>query len=100
MDAIETVKQELAPLLDRLLLLLQEENNDTGCMFFENVAANLANAQAEEDLIILFIEHLSASAFIVHQSPFQPAALAVLDELLQKAESLALTFSVSAENVN
>jgi hypothetical protein len=91
MNAIESVKSDLKPRLEELLLHLNETGQIAATAFFTKIFIDLDAVDGEEQLLELFIE-LSTTAFL--GIPFDEVALALIDDVLMNAEQVAQTFSV------
>ena len=95
MQAVEDVKQALAPKFIELIEYLDQTDQVAACAFFANLLAILHSAQAEEELLGFFIE-LSSTAFVGLQ--FDEPSAARIDHILAYSMEIAETFSVSMEN--
>ena len=91
MDAISTVKSDLKPRIEELLLHLNATEQIAATAFFTKILVDLDAVDGEEQLLELFIE-LSTTAFL--GIPFDEVALALIDDVLMNAEQVAQTFSV------
>jgi hypothetical protein len=93
MQAIETVRAELEPKLDTLLMYLESVHDTRAHEFFSSIHNNLLSVEGEEQLLELFIQ-LSMTAF----QPFEldPVAVLLTDEILAYAEQISDAFSASA----
>ena len=91
MNAIDTVKADLKPRLEELLLHLNTTGQIAATAFFTKIFVDLDAVDGEEQLLELFIE-LSTTAFL--GIPFDEMALALIDDVLMNAEQVAQTFSV------
>ena len=94
MQAIETVKTELKPKLERLILYLNETNEVAAASFFTNILVVLTSLTEEEQLLELFIE-LSTTAF--QGFVFDDVSWALTDDVLMYAEQIAQTFTASPD---
>lgn len=90
MKAIDTVKADLKPRIEELLLHLNATGQVAATAFFTQIFSNLDAVDGEEQLLELFIE-LSTTAFL--GIPFDEVALALIDDVLMNAEQVAQTFS-------
>jgi hypothetical protein len=89
MQAIDTVKSQLRPKLERLIVYLNETNEVAAASFFTNILVILVNLSEEEQLLELFIE-LSTTAF--QGFVFDEISWALTDDVLLYAEQIAQTF--------
>ena len=89
MSAIDTVKAELRPKLERLIVYLNETNEVAPASFFTNILVILVGLSEEEQLLELFIE-LSTTAF--QGFVFDDVSWALTDDVLAYAEQIAQTF--------
>ena len=97
MQAIETVRDQLEPLLAALIEQLEAEADPNSANHFRNVGLMLAQASCEEDLIMIFIEQLGPTAPLADQAGFSMAARWRLDALLAKAQEVAWAFSAQGD---
>lgn len=97
MDAIATVREQLVPLVDALVLQLETEADPQSAEWFRAVGANLARADCEEDLILIFIEQLGPTGPLADAAGFSPVARLQLDALLAKAQEIAFAFSADGD---
>ena len=97
MDAIETVKNELRPKLERLIGYLNETNEIMAASFFTNILVGLVNLTEEDQLLELFIE-LSTTAF--QGFLFDEESWALTDDVLMYAEQVAQTFTANQDNAH
>lgn len=95
MNAIETVKTNLKPKFEDLLLHLNDTDQMAASGFFTKLFVDLNAITAEEQLLELFIE-LSTTAFL--GISFDDIALTQIDDILMTAEQISETFSVTGEN--
>ncbi len=94
MQAIQTVKSELRPKLERLIVYLNETNEVVAASFFTNILVVLVGLTEEEQLLELFIE-LSTTAF--QGFVFDDVSWALTDDVLLYAEQVAQTFTASPD---
>ena len=94
MQAIQTVKSELRPKLERLINYLNETNEVVAASFFTNILVVLVGLTEEEQLLELFIE-LSTTAF--QGFVFDDVSWALTDDVLLYAEQVAQTFTASPD---
>ena len=97
MDAIDTVKAELRPKLERLIGYLSDTNEVMAASFFTNILVGLVNVKEEEQLLELFIE-LSTTAF--QGFLFDEESWALTDDVLMYAEQVAQTFTASQDSAH
>ena len=97
MDALSTIKDELKPKLESLIIYLNETNEVAASSFFTNILVILAGLTEEEQLLELFIE-LSTTAF--QGFNFDEVSWALTDEVLMYAEQVAHTFTAGSENAH
>lgn len=95
MNAIETVKTNLKPKFEDLLLHLNDTDQMAASGFFTKLFVDLNAITTEEQLLELFIE-LSTTAFL--GISFDDIALTQIDDILMTAEQISETFSVTGEN--
>ena len=95
MNAIESVKRDLTPKFEDLLMHLNEYRSDGGLRFFLKLFVDLNAVASEEQLLELFIE-LSTTAFL--GISFDEVALNQIDNILMTAEQISETFSVTGEH--
>jgi hypothetical protein len=98
-DALVSIKRELGPLLDALLEQLVIDQNRDAERFFARIATSIAHAAEADDLAGPFME-LTLSAPVAHQTACSLEAVAILDELLGSAQSIALTLSAPSQVAN
>lgn len=90
MQAITDARNQLDPLLGALAAQLGEEGQATQQSFFNRIRASIQHAQDEVDLAGPFME-LSTTAFVGFE--FSPDAAVLIDRILEKAETIADSFS-------
>ena len=96
-DALQTVKSELEPALERLVAVLEQEGEQKQRAFFVHVLDLVRACRDIEDLAAPMME-LSASAFIGFQ--YSLSVQLLLDRVLASAQQAAMTLSADAENTN
>jgi len=94
MQAITDARNQLDPLLEALASQLADEGQSTQQAFFNRIRAAIQRAQDEVDLAGPFME-LSTTAFVGFE--FSPDAAALIDRILEKAETIADSFSNADE---
>ena len=94
MNAIDTVKTELRPKLERLIVYLNETNEVMAASFFTNILVVLVQLDQEEQLLELFIE-LSTTAF--QGFMFDDESWALTDDVLMYAEQIAEAFTADQD---
>ena len=92
MNAVDSVKSVLLPMLGDLLTHLLDTDQAEAAAFFSRVFHDLNAVTGEEQLLEVFIE-LSTTAFL--GIDFDNAALALIDDVLMHAEQVAATFSAN-----
>jgi hypothetical protein len=97
MDAIGTVRDQLVPLVDRLVEQLEAEADSGSALWFRQVRDSLVGARSEEDLIMIFIEQLGPTGPMANAADFTILARYHLDALLAKAQEVAFTFSAGGD---
>ena len=95
MNAIESVKDNLRPKFEDLVVHLNGTDQMAAAAFFTKLFVDLNAVASEEQLLELFIE-LSTTAFL--GISFDELALAQIDDILMTAEQVSQTFSVTGEN--
>lgn len=95
MNAIDSVRDHLAPQLHTLISYFIEQNEVNAAQFFTGILAQLNTIQYEEELLALFIE-LSTTAF--HGFLFDDVSWAMTDEILAYSIEISATFTASANN--
>jgi hypothetical protein len=95
MQAVETVKADLRPQFEHLIDYLGKTDQVAAAGFFTQLLVTLISVKEEEDLLGFFIE-LSTTAFVGLQ--FDDTAATMIDAVLEHAQQVAKTFSVSAAN--
>ncbi|MFT5580630.1 MAG: hypothetical protein ACI9WS_003397 [Paraglaciecola psychrophila] len=97
MKAIDTVRIELEPKLDALLMYLESVHDARAHAFFVSIRDRLLALEEEEQLLELFIQ-LSMAAF----QPFvlDPVAVLLADEVLAYAEQVSDAFSADASTAH
>ena len=90
MQAITDARNQLDPLLEALAAQLGEEGQSTQQAFFNRIRTSIQRAQDEVDLAGPFME-LSTTAFVGFE--FSPNAAVLIDRILEKAETIADSFS-------
>ncbi len=93
MDALETIKAELAPRLDALVEHFQSLQDPRAAAFFSGLSAALVAVQEEADLLEVFFA-LSTTAF--QGFSFDPVAAAGVDEVLAYAEQISHAFTADS----
>jgi hypothetical protein len=93
LDALESVKAELAPRLDALAEHFSNIQEPRAAAFFSGIAASLARVQEEADLLEVFFA-LSTSAF--QGFHFDPVAAASVDDVLAYAEQISHAFTAGS----
>ncbi len=93
MDALATIKAELAPRLDALAEHFHTLQDPRAAAFFSGVAASLAAVEEEADLLEVFFA-LSTTAF--QGFTFDPVAAAAVDEVLAYAEQVSHAFTADS----
>lgn len=97
MNAIDTVKTELRPKLERLIVYLNETNEVMAASFFTNILVVLVQLDQEEQLLELFIE-LSTTAF--QGFMFDDESWALTDDVLMYAEQIAEAFTADQDRAH
>ena len=92
-DPILWIQRELIPLLEELVNLCNDEGECQQSVFFDTIRESLTEASNEDDLAEPFMQ-LSITAIVGFD--YSPAAVALLDKILNLARNLALRLS-SAE---
>ena len=82
MEALQTVKSAMSPRLDALVEHLSDIEEGRAAAFFAEIAVALTAAEAEEDLLEVFLA-LSTTAFQGFE--FDPVAAASIDDILAYA---------------
>ncbi len=95
MNAIESVKRDLTPKFEDLLMHLNSTDQMAASGFFTKLFVDLNAVASEEQLLELFIE-LSTTAFL--GISFDEVALNQIDNILMTAEQISETFSVTGEH--
>ena len=95
MDAIDTVREHLAPRLHTLISHFIECSEVNATQFFTGILARLNAIQSEEELLALFIE-LSTAAF--HGFQFDETSWALTDEILAYSIEISATFTAGAQH--
>ena len=95
MNAIESIKSDLTPKFEDLLLHLNSTDQMAASGFFTKLFVDLNAVASEEQLLELFIE-LSTTAFL--GISFDEIALDQIDNILMTAEQISATFSVTDEH--
>jgi hypothetical protein len=94
---METIRNELLPLLQALCELAREEGQLDQAAFFERIRTGIANAQEFDDMAGPFMD-LSTSAFRGFEFSL-PLSL-LLDRALEAAHVLAQTLSVNSDQAH
>ena len=94
MNAIESVKRDLTPKFEDLLMHLNSTDQMAASGFFTKLFVDLNAVASEEQLLELFIE-LSTTAF---WNLLDEVALNQIDNILMTAEQISETFSVTGEH--
>lgn len=94
MLALDAVKTELEPLLDRLVQHLNAIEEWRGAAFFAGVRQAVAVVEEEADLLEVFFV-LSTTAF--QGFVFDGIAASLVDEILAYAEQVSHTFMATDE---
>jgi hypothetical protein len=95
MNAIESIKSDLTPKFEDLLMHLNSTDQMAASGFFTKLFVDLNAVASEEQLLELFIE-LSTTAFL--GISFDEIALNQIDNILMTAEQISETFSVTGEH--
>ena len=95
MNAIDSVKNDLKPKFEELLLHLNATDQMAASGFFTKLFIDLNNVSSEEQLLELFIE-LSTTAFL--GISFDAIALDQIDDILMTAEQISQTFAITGEH--
>jgi hypothetical protein len=95
MNAIDSVKNDLRPKFEDLLLHLNSTDQMAAAGFFTKLFVDLNDVASEEQLLELFIE-LSTTAFL--GISFDDVALDQIDDILMTAEQVSQTFAVTGEH--
>ena len=95
MNAIESIKSDLTPKFEDLLMHLNSTDQMAASVFFTKLFVDLNAVASEEQLLELFIE-LSTTAFL--GISFDEIALNQIDNILMTAEQISETFSVTGEH--
>ena len=95
MNAIESIKSDLTPKFEDLLLHLNSTDQMAASDFFTKLFVDLNAVASEEQLLELIIE-LSTTAFL--GISFDEIALDQIDNILMTAEQISETFSVTDEH--
>ena len=95
MNAIESIKSDLTPKFEDLLMHLNSTDQMAASGFFTKLFVDLNAVASEEQLLELFIE-LSTTAFL--GISFDEIALDQIDDILMTAEQISETFSVNDEH--
>jgi len=95
MNAIESIKSDLTPKFEDLLMHLNSTDQMAASGFFTKLFVDLNAVASEEQLLELFIE-LSTTAFL--GISFDEIALDQIDSILMTAEQISETFSVNDEH--
>ena len=85
-DAVAYAREDLAPLLARMIALTEADGQEEQTYYFENLRQALETAEDQGDLIQLFF-NLSAANFLGFD--YAPPVAVLLDRLLEKAELLS-----------
>ena len=91
----DDVRRELVPLVEALLRELSQVE-PRAAEFFDRIHRHLIGAREEIDLGDAFLD-LSTAAFVLEGETLSPAAFALVDALLAKAQELATALSASRE---
>ena len=94
MNAIDSVKNDLRPKFEDLLLHLNATQQMAASGFFTKLFVDLNDVTGEEQLLELFIE-LSTTAFL--GISFDAVALDQIDDILMTAEQISQTFAITDE---
>lgn len=97
MEALEAVKQELAPRLDALVEHFNDMQEMRAAAFFSQISVALAAVEEEADLIEVFLA-LSTTAF--QGFLFDPVAAANVDAVLAYAEEVSHAFTADSGRVH
>ncbi len=95
MNAIDSVKNDLRPKFEDLLLHLNSTDQMAAAGFFTKLFVDLNDVASEEQLLELFIE-LSTTAFL--GISFDDVALDQIDDILMTAEQVSQTFAVTGDH--
>jgi hypothetical protein len=97
MDAIAQVRDQLLPLVDDLVEQLETDTDAHSAQWFHGVRGSLLAARSEEDLIMIFIEHLGPTGPMAEMAGFGIEARLKLDALLAKAQEVAFAFTADGD---
>lgn len=90
---VDTARDQLLPLTRQLLDALSDESQTAEQGFFTVVLLSIRQMETDADLMNVFLE-LSTTAFQGFR--FSEPQLRLIDRLLETAEDIALTLSVSS----
>ena len=93
-NAVEVIREELLPLVERLCDLARAEEEPEQELFFDRIRQGLVEARDAEDMAGPFME-LSTSAFLGFQ--FSLGITILLDAVLATAQAFSLTLSAPAD---
>lgn len=96
-DAIAQVRDQLLPLVDALVAQLEADTDTHSAQWFHGVRSTLLAARDEEDLIMIFIEHLGPTGPMAESAGFSLPARLQLDALLARAQEIAFAFTAEGD---
>ena len=96
-SALQTVKGDLEPALERLVVLVEQEGDERQGAFFLRVLGLVRACRDIEDLAAPMME-LSTSAFLGFR--YSLSVQILLDQLLSIAQKAAITLSADAEHTH
>ena len=96
-DPVSYAKSELAPMLEALVLLVEQDALDAEHRFFSSVLRGIEQASEAEDLVDPFMQ-LSMSAFSGFQ--LDPPVAMLLDQVLAKAQRLSEALSLEESDLH
>ena len=91
----QTAREEMLPLLDAILALIEGEAPEVH-RFFSRIHAGLSSCKEEEDLAMVFMD-LSTAAFVLDQGTIPIAAFPLIDRVLAEAQLLSTTLSAGSD---
>ena len=97
MTFIADIRSQLLPLVDALTAQLEADGDPGSASWFHHLRAALEAAEAEEDLLIIFMERLGPTGPLANSADFSATARSCLDALLARAQNVAFAFSADGD---
>ena len=97
MEFVDTARDQLLPLTRQVLEALNDDTQTVEQSFFTLLMLSIRRMETDADLMSVFLE-LSTTAFQGFR--FSQAQRLLIDQLLEAAEDIALTLSVSPDQAH